>query len=169
MKKDNKVDEKVLDAADKVMIPELMVLKTQLAGVSVNVRALPVYYAKQVYNILKPIQTEVSDWVAEFKSAKNLPLVPPDTDMDVRMAEAMLKVCVVLADFYELGLSEETLDKKVGLDELTIFIKAQLEVSRDSDFLLRPLQIIMKGLDLLQVMKPYQNLDPSEVLQNLGA
>ena len=162
-------DEKIAEAADQVMIPELKSVRAELAGRSVQVRALPVYYAKQVFNILKPVQTEVADWVSEFKDPKKeVPLVPPDTGMDVRMAEAMLKVCVVLAEFYKLGLSENDLNKEVGLDELTIFIKAQLEVSRDSDFLLRPLQIIIKGLDLLQVMNPFQSLDPSEVLQNLG-
>lgn len=169
MKKDEKQDEEINDVIDKVMIPELNTVHTQLAGKMVEVRALPIYYAKQVFNILKPVQTEVAEWVSEYKDPdKKVPLAPPDTGLDVRMAEAMLKVCVVLADFYDLGFSEGELNRKVGLDELTVFIKAQLEVSRDSDFLLRPLQIIIKGLDLLLVMNPFQNLEPSEVLQNLG-
>lgn len=160
--------DEVAEAADKVMVPELMLVQTELAGCSVSVRALPVYYAKQIFNILKPVQEEVAEWATKFKEAGKVPLVPPDTGMDVRMAEAMLKVCVVLSEFYELGLSEDDLDKRIGLDEMTVFIKAQLEVSRDSDFLLRPLQIIIKSLDLLLEMKPFQNLQPSEVMQNLG-
>lgn len=152
---------------DKVMVPELQARHGELAGKRVKVRALPVYYSKQIYHYLQPVQSEVAKWANKYSHTdQKVPL--PEDGMDVKLAESMLKACVVLADFYGLNLSEEELNKKVGLDELTAFIKVQLEVSGDSDFLLRPLQIIIKGLELLREMQPFQNLEPSELMQKLG-
>jgi len=91
-----------------------------------------------------------------------------EEDFDMGLALALLDICCVLAEFYDVKKTKDEIDQAFSLDEMVILSNKQLEANSKSDFLLRPLQNIIKSLELYQKADQFQNLVPSELMQKLG-
>lgn len=161
-------DEEISQAADEVIDPELSAKELEFAGKKIKVRALPLFYAKKIYTILKPLQDEVTEYVKVSGKKGEKAAFDEAPELDFMLAEALLDVCCVLADFYEIEKSKDELDVETSLGEMTRIVSAQLEANSKSDFLLRPLANIIKGLDFFEKADIYQSLLPLELLQKVG-
>ena len=160
--------EEISELVDKVIDPELSAVEHEFAGEKIRIRTLPLFYAKKIYNILRPLQDKVTRYVKDSEKKGEMAAFLDAPKLDLELAESLLEVSYVIADFYGIEKTKEELDARVSLDEMTRLVSAQLEVNSESDFLLRPLANIIKGLEFFQKADIYQSLLPLELLQKVG-
>lgn len=146
-------EEEAQVAAEKVLYPDLLMRKVKLLEHEVEVKPLPVAVSKQVHQKLKAVQERCYQHIERVqKQAKEGTLnsvIPPPDDTDVLVAEALLEVAKILAKHYKIPVTPEEVNDNASLQELDAFIKVQVEVNGESDFLLRPLSFIMKSIGMM--------------------
>lgn len=146
-------------AVEKVLYPELHTKEIKVGERVVQLRPLPLFYAKKLYNVTKKL-ADLMGRVAKANESGNIDVAEfPDADMVI--AETVVDAVDVLCAYYEFGWTKEEVEAKLTLEQAQVFVEAQLEVNKGSDFLLKPLSITMLVLrsgtklneDLLRVLR----------------
>lgn len=141
----------------KVLFPDTHTNKVSVLGKEREVRPLPIKYGKQINELLNPIADKIGKAITTPTEEK--PLEGSDVPHS-EMVEALQKVADILATFYhwedvKLAIAEEELT----VTELQSLAFVQMEVSGSNDFLLSGLRLIVKALQMQEVLVlKFQNL-----------
>jgi len=157
-----------LDAEEKVMHPKLHTNKVTFLGREITLEPLPITPQKVIRQVVKSASKSLSKMsftAEEFAGKENSPefrakmqeIMESDEDLDLKIAEAVLDAVWELCQYYKVQVvkykgqdvtlsTKETLNDICSLAEADNFVKAQLKLQDENDFLLKPLVFIMMVL-----------------------
>jgi len=149
------------DAERAVLFPETQVREYVFLGLTVRLRALPIFYARKIGAALGPFKKHMQGIVATG-GVDNIK-VTADEKLDEDVVKALVDCAAILAEFYDLPLTVEKIERNASFEELLVLAQAQLEVNGKSDFLLLPLRIIIKiGSTIHLVVDDLERADPTK-------
>lgn len=124
-------------AEERILFPEGKVLKASLCGETVELRPLPIKWAKQ-------LSARLSDVIKQFGEEDKKKLKAFQEKADIEIVDALLDCMVIMAQFYELeDVERESIEKVMSVTEVKALVLAQAQINEDDDFLLMPLQAII--------------------------
>ena len=158
-------DESVRDEVERaVLFPEARAQDYVFLGQKVRLCALPIFYARKIGAALGPFKKQMQGVVAKGVESLKSPSLGQD-QLDEDVVKALVDTAVILAEFYELPLPQEKIERNASFEDLLALAEAQLEVNGKSDFLLLPLRIITKiGSTIHLVVDDLEKSDPTKVV-----
>lgn len=141
----------------KVLFPDTDTTSVTLLGSERQLRPLPIKYSKQIHALLEPVGKKIAQ--ALTLPTEQEPLVGPDIPHE-EIVKALQEVAKVCATFYNWAEVKEAAEKEeLSLSELQSLAVTQSEVSGRNDFLLGPLRLVIKALQIQEVViLKFQNL-----------
>lgn len=145
-----RADEIVKAAEEHVLIPELHTKTVVICKKTVDLRPLPISYAKK--------------WSRKFRDVIKLSGSTNEADVqrwreeaDDMICDALCECVAMLKDFYEIPgkVTIEEVQEMMTINEVKGVVAAQAKLNEDDDFLLMPLRHI---LFLLSASSPAENL-----------
>jgi hypothetical protein len=134
-------DQIMKDAQERVLHPEIYSQTAVICGKSVELKPLPIYYAKK--------------WSKRYRDILNLtrPDASPEEkkkwseEADDVICDAMCESLVMLKDVYEIpNISLERIQTDMTMNDVKAVIAAQAKMNEEDDFLLLPLRRILSIL-----------------------
>lgn len=131
---DVKKIEEVMDRAqDRVLFPEAHAVKIQICKEEVDLRPLPLKYARLLSKRLQKVVRGFQDRSDEFKE-----------NADMEIADALRDCLLILVEFYNIeGIDSDTIEEQMTIPEIKTVVSLQARINEDDDFLLMPLQSII--------------------------
>lgn len=148
-----KTAQEARDAASEILRPDLHAKEAKFLNHTVKVRPLPAFYSKRIHEIMRPIQEKCDAYVQKHGvPAVDAETVPEaDLALDEELFQAWIETLLVMAKYYELDdVDESRLLKEMSMDDMSVLMTMQVEVSGRADFMLRPLKNTLVGLKALE-------------------
>jgi len=129
-----RIEESVQKAEDRVLFPEAHTVSAEICGQRVELRPLPIKYAKILASKLQKIIR-----MAQEKGNKDW-----QERADEIIADALCDCLAEMARFYKLvDVDTDAIQSSMSLAEVKAIVLAQAKINEDDDFLLMPLQAII--------------------------
>jgi len=123
---------------NEVLIPEVGATHFRFLEHEIRLRALPVYYARQIYKKLEPFRKSMA-------GAGEGGLTPEQLGaLDELTLNSLVEAIDVLREYYQLPTNRDMIEKNASVPEMLLFVDKQLEVSGKSDFMLASLRLITR-------------------------
>jgi len=129
-----KIDATLTRAEDRVLHPQAHGVRAIICGKPIDLRPLPIYYAKKVGNRIQGLVNLINGSDEEKEKWK--------TEANNLVADAFVDCLLSVCEFYELGVDSDKVQKMMTIPEVKAIITAQAQLNEESDFLLQPLHII---------------------------
>ena len=157
-----KIQETIDKAQDRVLFPDGTTIKAKICAEEVQLRPLPLKYAKILSKRLQVVVKGFQSRTQEFQE-----------NADMEIADALRDCLLTMVEFYDLeGIDVETVEEQMTLPEIKALVSAQAQINEDDDFLLMPLQSIIGILSTAKeaakrVMQQTTTMEYEETLSGL--
>lgn len=157
----SKIEATLTKAEERVLYPQANGVKAKICGKDVELRPLPIFYAKKIgnriqylVNLINGSEEEKNKWKTE---ANNL------------VADAFVDCLLAVCEFYELGVDSDKVQKMMTIPEVKAIVTAQAQLNEESDFLLQPLHIITMLISGAEagIKNAKRTIDTSELEESL--
>jgi hypothetical protein len=130
----------------KVLFPDTDTTSITLLGKSRELRPLPIKYAKIIHAKLRPLAIKLGSNAATPSEGA--------VDIDQDVLEGLKHIALTLADFYGWSdLAKAVDEENISIDELEALALTQANVSKANDFLLGPLRVIVRVLQVGEILQ----------------
>jgi len=145
--------EKTEELEDQILFPTGR--KVRFMGVEIEVRPMPIKYAKEVNMRMKPARKGLRSLLKlglKVDSQGKLDLsslaaagdhLDSLYDLDSKIADSLLEAAAALSKAYGYEWTIDQISENTSLPDLLHFLQVQMEVQSQEDFLLKPLQGVM--------------------------
>ena len=131
------------EALSKVLFPDTHTEEITVLGITRKLRPLPLKISKQLHQLLRPISDKISAGLKD----------PSLVDMTEDLVLSLKEVAVLLSSFYSwTDVQKELPDDGLSLSELQSIAVCQQKINGANDFLLGPLRIVVRVMQLQEVV-----------------
>lgn len=140
------VEEDDYSKLSKALFPDSHTDTVELLGLKRTLRPLPVKYAKQLFELFFPFTKALDE------STKGTPQ-ESTMSLDGPILTAMFKQAEILAKYYKWDdVLKAAQEEELTLTELQSLSSVQSELNRSNDFLLGPLRIAIRLMQIAEIM-----------------
>lgn len=144
----------------KVLFPDTHTVDVEVLGVKRKLRPLPLKLSKQLFEILRPVSAKIQG------NANTL----ENVDMSAKIIDVLKEVASLLAPYYAWDdVPAAIKDDGLSLAELQAISVLQTKINGANDFLLAPLRIIVRVMQIHEVaMLKFNTMFSSRVSPESG-